>query len=352
VLPKPPQLNLSETYTGGGDAGRFVACLHAGLDGLAVFGLKRRGGGLDTVAAVPGIVPDGLDTVAGRDVYVTACTFKGKKKLASEAVAAPGLWLDLDPPKDRPVDLIEWRSDALLAVTSCTPSPTLIVDSGRGLWGFWLASLPVALDAENGRLVRAGNAALAARFARFGADSVGDLARLVRLPGTTNTKTGRVARLLLADGPRYRLADLLAALDADRYVEREPVAVALPVAPAPDGKRARGRPRSPVNARKYQRLPERWRSLIERGAFAGGKRYASRSEQDMAVVGELVRRRWSDAEVVGVFRREGWLAGERYRSLFRDEGQRRADEYLSRTIQTARRNAQAWKQRQGQACAR
>lgn len=107
----------------------------------------------------------------------------------------PALWLDNDvTPKE------ELRT-ALLS-SACPPS--LIVDSGRGLHAYWLLNEPAEADDGLVALLRS----VAAVFA--GDRAVCDPARIMRLPGTINSKREPAVecRVIHDSGVRYDLTDL------------------------------------------------------------------------------------------------------------------------------------------------
>ena len=75
------------------------------------------------------------------------------------------------------------------------PEPSVIVSSGRGLYLKWMWSSPLPRAAA-GRAV-AVNRALVRRFEQWGADPAAvDVSRILRVVGTTNTRSGGVARIL------------------------------------------------------------------------------------------------------------------------------------------------------------
>ena len=75
------------------------------------------------------------------------------------------------------------------------PEPSAIVFSGRGIYLKWMWSAPIPRAAA-GRAV-AVNRALVRRFAAWGADPAAvDISRILRVVGTTNSRSGEAARLL------------------------------------------------------------------------------------------------------------------------------------------------------------
>jgi hypothetical protein len=170
-------------------------------------------------------VEDATDYVAGLsgDVYV-GVGLSGKdygphnRCAIDEVVGIAGMWADIDyedgeahksNPKKLP--LPPDGAGARKIIEAVGLRPTLVVHSGHGLQAWWLLKEPLIFDNEVERKA----AALMARLWQkniqkraenlgWSADSVPDLARILRVPGTTNMKTDPVpVRLLEADGPWY-----------------------------------------------------------------------------------------------------------------------------------------------------
>lgn len=140
-----------------------------------------------------------IEANAERDIYFAPArlrdAFTGKPRKA-DCVGAHWVWVDIDPPRGMtdPAELAEWQNDALAEVAaSDLPPPQVVVDSGRGLWLYW--HLPHELPPDE---IEAINYALAERLA--GGDHCHNIDRVARLPGTLNTKTERIARVLRDDG--------------------------------------------------------------------------------------------------------------------------------------------------------
>lgn len=102
---------------------------------------------------------------------------------------------NLDVSRDTAITAIESQCDELKI-----PEPTIIASSGRGLYAFWLFDKPFyvgsTLKAED-RAKRMGawqyaQATLVKAFANIGADPAAkDAARVLRLPGSINSKSGQ-----------------------------------------------------------------------------------------------------------------------------------------------------------------
>ncbi|MDP6644631.1 MAG: DNA-primase RepB domain-containing protein [Rhodospirillales bacterium] len=125
----------------------------------------------------------------GRGMYFGACTrLRGQRKGDRKHVMeCPGLWLDID---DRHSDAE--KSEAIAALKSALHRPNLVIDTGGGVQAFWRFSEPldVAGDTEEGSANEQVIVAALKQFADiFGGDpSVCEIARVMRMPGTHNSK--------------------------------------------------------------------------------------------------------------------------------------------------------------------
>lgn len=163
------------------------------------------------------------------DVYV-GCGFAAQnygptlRCPASEIAGIPGVWLDIDygaghkkpnlPPNEE-------AAHSLLGEMGLPPSA--VVHSGRGLQAWWLFKEPWIFDTDDERhraevLTKGWSTTLRAkaRAHRWDADQVGDLARVMRLPGLWNRKgVASPTRLLSLTEARYDPGDFDAYLLAD-----------------------------------------------------------------------------------------------------------------------------------------
>lgn len=162
---------------------------------------------------------------AGRkDVYVgvglSAKKISHKARLRQDECAGiPGCWLDVDV-VGGPTNRASGAPDKATAadLTASILEPTLIVDSGYGIQAWWLFPEPWLFgeddeQRDSARALEAGAVAAHRSRAAWKVDSVHDLARLMRLPGTANGKEKGhpVPVELLHEGPRYEIAALLEA---------------------------------------------------------------------------------------------------------------------------------------------
>ena len=181
-----------------------------------------------------------------------------------------------------------------------------LVDSGHGLHAYWLLSVPVPMRGVGDRKRCEATARRLVKV--LAADSTWDLARVLRVPGTINSKRDPVrSRLLeLAPGTRYTLDQVEAALPAEKPATPNPRFVAVPAG---------------------QRLSWRIENLIRHG---NDGRYPTRSEADFAVVCSLIRAGYSDGEILSVFDANPDGIGQKYH-------ERGGARYMQRTLREARK---------------
>ena len=159
-------------------------------------------------------------------------TITGGRACAADVAAVRMLLLDCDPVGEGTTDDARALAEALAAWLVERGGQPAVVFSGRG-WQLWLPheSVPVGdeVRALRRRLVRG----LAARWSTPQAkvDATPDEARLARLPGTLNLKTGRRAELVQRPGAPIALAALEAL--ADELAPPAPPAAPAPPRPTP-----------------------------------------------------------------------------------------------------------------------
>ena len=216
------------------------------------------------------------------------------------------LWVDLDPESVTSDELAGWQRAAHQKLMAFRPRPSLVVFSGRGYHGYWLFAEPVRVcdGDDRGRQVVQANKMLERRL---DGDSVSDLARVMRVPGTFNPKTNVSCRLLVEDGPTYEFDGLISALDVDmartdRSADTSGAHTALGAGGmgsvvAAEGTRlphGRGRPSLGVTVGDLRGLPPWARVLVVGGVWSAKGRYRrpgglDRSKADLAAVGAMVR---------------------------------------------------------------
>jgi hypothetical protein len=220
------------------------------------------------------------------------------------------------------------------------PSPTLIADSGSGRHAYWLFRLPAALETGEPGAAASRRAevreALTALADALGVpperNTVHDLARVLRLPGTLNVKAkyGQpLPCLVLAAEPQRRYdPSAFAALIAQARRR-------WPEAGAEDGEGqavefAQGSPWYAAGADELLaglRLPPSTLGRLRAGAPEGG-----RSEADLRAAMALLASGASPERIRAIFACPELGVGAKYREKAVQHGAREADRYLARTI--------------------
>lgn len=136
---------------------------------------------------------------------------------AKDSAGIVGLWADMDVGNHGSRKVYPPNQEAALSILAGLPAPTLVVHSGHGLHLWWLfkepwvfESTPECKDAMI--LAKRWTMTIQAKGQGKGwdVDSTGDLARVLRVPGTTNRKdpsNPTPVVILSDDGPRYNPSD-------------------------------------------------------------------------------------------------------------------------------------------------
>lgn len=98
---------------------------------------------------------------------------------AHDAIWINALWVDVDVPGDAGYHQL---------IDNLVP-PSILITTGGGWHGYWLLTEPLAITDENRVMVKRTLKGLA--LACGGDTKVADFARIMRIPGTVNTKPGR-----------------------------------------------------------------------------------------------------------------------------------------------------------------
>ena len=173
---------------------------------------------------------DGLE----RAMYFGVCTRITGSPSGTRADLAecPALWAEVDTRK-----LGLDKTMVRQAVTSLPHPPSIVIDSGGGLHFYWLLteSIDIRQSADNAAETEESIVAVLKQLAGImaGDTSVCDLARIMRLPGSHNTKPEVMATngdqpalvtVLAADwSHRHELSDLVEWLDWQRPVIMAPI---------------------------------------------------------------------------------------------------------------------------------
>lgn len=176
-----------------------------------------------------------LDQAGARGIYHRTTTLRRQlqaheRGAAGDSHALPGLWADVDfgteGHKPGPGLALPPDEDTARAIVTASglPAPSLWIHSGGGFYPWWLLDAPLILDDTTRPF--AGDASKAwQQILKRSADhlgyeygaGVGDLARVLRVPGTVNRKTHtpRPCHIVEDTGAAYSLDELLAAITAN-----------------------------------------------------------------------------------------------------------------------------------------
>ena len=163
------------------------------------------------------------------------------------AGAIAGVWSDIDVFHEvhaKATRLPGTREEAQEVMAQLPHEPTIIVDSGHGLQYWWLLTKPWVFAGEEEwgqarRMVQWWHKLTKDLMETRGwtTDSVYDLSRILRIPGTFNNKVKNDRKEVMAisaDGPRYSIQDFLGPVPEDFEAS----------APAPEQRRNTGSSRS------------------------------------------------------------------------------------------------------------
>jgi len=163
----------------------------------------------------------------GKNQQINRLTgYQVPSRRAVDCAVITSAYVDLDP---RQVGLTQGQVLGELwdlQKGECIPAPSILTDSGRGFWAYWIirhpiTGMPVEADQVARNQHRAIEEELIRRLSHIGADhKAKDLPRISRVPGSINSKSEggrRVGFVVLADHdgcvPTYTLSELCARLD-------------------------------------------------------------------------------------------------------------------------------------------
>jgi putative DNA primase/helicase len=235
---------------------RWLGVLHGDAPGLVHIcatgnwtGATFRTDQLDAAAAYAAV----LDAGRPEGIYARVTTLKaalpaGTRGGQADTMALPALWADIDiagPGHKGEQKLPPDEHAARKTVEAARlPEPTLWAHSGGGMYPFWLLDRPYIVDdpTDAADLSAGWQKALGHGAASLGwhyGTGVGDLARVLRIPGTVNRKAGleRPCVVVSGGGARYSFEALCQYMtDALHAIpEPEPVAPRLSAVRLDDG---------------------------------------------------------------------------------------------------------------------
>jgi hypothetical protein len=188
--------------------------------------------GNDPLAASRVALGLGTDVFVGvglQDPAAAAATRKGRGRI-EDVVALTATGLDLDLAKTKsPKRYLPDRAIALEFLETLPIRPTVRVWSGAGFQPWWAFREPIMIwgadeRAAAQRLVRRFHAYIRQRLNGYDLDATADLARVLRVAGSTNSKYGTPVILEDASGPHVDPAELEELCIAVPDLEATPVA--------------------------------------------------------------------------------------------------------------------------------
>jgi hypothetical protein len=188
------------------DANEFLSLLfgHLSLNGLhlAIWDKQSKATHTFQLPDLESAATDAVARAESADVYFGVCPYvkvePGSRGDASQAGALVGTWLDVDvkdPTAHKADNIPETREQAFDLIYEMPRPPSVVVSSGYGLQAWWVFQEPFLIRSDADR-IEAGQASSGwvtmanRRAAKHGwkLDPVGDLARVLRVPGTWNRK--------------------------------------------------------------------------------------------------------------------------------------------------------------------
>ncbi|MER7500479.1 YfjI family protein [Nonomuraea pusilla] len=274
----------------------WLTTLHGGGPGLINICATGRWAGEYFTTDEPGIKAalayiQRLDQQGREGIYARVTTLRaapapGSRGHASDSLALPGFWADIDiagpghkhevcppdcPKSHRHVTLpLPPDTDATRQIVAASglPEPTMWIHSGGGTYPWWLLDQPhtisddlddiATLTARWQHVIQASAEKLGYHYG----SGVGDLARVLRVPGTVNRKAGlsRACAVLDATGVTYSLDELAALLYSIDLPDPAP-----PAARQAPPSRPRPATYAPGTVGPFDALAEvaEWRDLFE-----------------------------------------------------------------------------------------
>jgi hypothetical protein len=273
---------------------------------------------------------------------------------AQDILGITSLWMDVDilSQGHQKKALPKTIEEAIRLVFDPLP-PSLIVRTGGGIHAYWLLKEPLIGNNEAGNLIEGFQGFLRGKAEQKGwkLDSTHDLPRVLRVPGTVNTKYGALVTVMDTRAPlrRYDPGDFSACVPRGTsqvplpspVAPPPPVAPPSPVAPPPPvpppspvAPPPPVAPPSPVAVRPdAQAHHDKLQALLAlhsgfKNTWDMKRKLPSPSEYDQAMANFMIAAGWSDQEVT-----DGLIAWRRDHAL---KPKLRPD-YYSRTIATAKR---------------
>ena len=252
-----------------------------------------------------------------RDVYISMAAFDSNAQGRSNENARliPGLWLDLDcysssTSKNKGLS----SEEAMKFIETMEPKPSMVVDSGGGYHVYWL--FESSIDAQKHQELPGAWVAHCSRRVGKELDHVGDLARVLRLPGALNFKSQppKPVTLQFCDtSRRYGPQDFARCLAPSDAPRPSRPATATPARQATKALKQEQSPQRRLSEEEIENILEKARRaengpkfirLFDEGDTSG---YKSDSEADLALCSLLIHFFGKDPVVIGQMFRKSAL---------------------------------------------
>lgn len=195
-------------YTSGNQYAAYFHNPDGRRTGNIAYCLKRGNAMIHTYYRASGIAKANYDGIV--DCYISMNTFTKNSRSTKDLKRLCNLYVDLDIYKSRYKDVDKEAILSELAETkfgSVLPWPTAVIDSGGGMYLIWHLrnedrnALPRYLSVEQ-YLVNA--------LMDYGADrACTDASRILRVPGTINSKCGKTVRVMYHQDTAYTLHEII-----------------------------------------------------------------------------------------------------------------------------------------------
>lgn len=235
----------------------------------------------------------------------------------------PGLWADIDYGKEGGAyETEEQAREYIKTVLDSFPEPSLFINSGHGFHLYWLLNKPYKIEGDNtADIINLFEEIGAGIGDRFYGDRVMDITRIMRIPGTWNTKQKPYIKAVIEKGNwdiKY---------DIERFTEYRTRRTVKTDSPELRLDTEGGESVEMEEVRK--RIGAGYFDMIKQGWEAVGY-YKSKSELDSAVIKVLRKAGFSPGQIKRIFLNEP--IGGKYRSKGKQ-----GDSYLGLTIVNADR---------------
>jgi len=236
---------------------------------------------------------DDSDVYFGCGLYLPGSA--GGRGTAADVAGITSVWADIDFGPGHKKRVPPDEASALRILDSVGIKPSIVVHSGHGLHAYWLLSEFTSADDGAAGLARrwCGHVRAVAGALGYELDSVGDLSRVLRVPGTMNRKGEPAPVRLVTDldhePTRHHADDLLDLCGTESEPNKTPQSVVVA------GLRLDPKAEPPAKLAILCENDEKFRKTWEHDR--PGLTDSSPSGYDCSLASQAVRCGWSDQEI-------------------------------------------------------